>query len=77
MITKYYGVFCAHCRQFMEINSYQVERPEQIAVTFIFIRDEPVELPCPKCGLKCAYKKEDVAHSTSQDGSEPQYPERR
>jgi hypothetical protein len=34
MITKYYGVFCAKCKNFILINSYKVERPETIGTMF-------------------------------------------
>src|SRR5208283_3971420 len=72
VITKYVGVRCARCKKFIVLSSHQVERPEQIGTDFD-ISSAP-EIRCPHCGDVCAYSVVDVAHSTSPDGSNPQYP---
>jgi hypothetical protein len=73
MITKYYGVFCAHCGHFIKIHSYQVERPE-IIIDFWTNGDD---LTCPKCKQTCTYHKVNIAHSLSPDGTDPQYSHKR
>jgi len=75
MITKYVGVFCVRCKRFINLNSHQVQRSEIIGTDFD-LSSAPV-IPCPHCDEVCAYRQEDVAHSTSLDGREPQYPHRR
>jgi DNA-directed RNA polymerase subunit RPC12/RpoP len=72
MITKYVGIFCAHCSRFILVDSYSVERPEQIGVELRMNAGDVIT--CPYCGEKCAYQQPDVAHSASPDGTEPQYP---
>jgi len=74
MVTKYVGVFCVYCHRFISLDSYSVERSEQIGVEFRMYPGDT--LPCPHCGGVCAYQQPDVAHSTSLDGTEPQYPHR-
>ena len=74
MVTKYVGVFCVRCRRFLVQGSHQVERSEIIGADFD-ISSAPV-IPCLHCGEVCTYSQEDVAHSTSPEGTEPQYPHR-
>jgi hypothetical protein len=53
--------------------TYEVERPEIIGVNFE-ISSAP--LRCQHCGDVRAYSQEDVAHSVSPEGTDPQYPHR-
>ena len=72
VITKYVGVRCDRCKKFIVLSSHQVERAEQIGADFD-ISTAP-KIRCPHCGEVCAYSVADVAHSTSPDGTNPQYP---
>jgi hypothetical protein len=79
MITKYQGVFCvaSDCRRFIpQLTPYQVERPEQIQDSWMWF-EPTVPITCPHCGDKCHYTKFDVAHVTSLDGANPQFPNRK
>ena len=74
MVTKYVGVFCARCKRFLVVSTHQVERPEMIGAHLDL---SPVtNLRCDSCDFACGYRMEDVAHSLSLDGSQPQYPNR-
>jgi len=75
MVTKYVGVRCVRCKRFIVLGSHQVQRAEIIGTDFD-ITSAPM-IPCKHCGEVCAYSQEDVAHSTSPDGTEPQHPHRR
>ena len=75
MVTKYVGVFCIRCKRFMVQSSHEVERPEIIGANLDI---SPVtDLRCEHCGEVCGYRQENVAHSTSPDGTNTQYPHRR
>lgn len=76
MVTKYYGCFCVYCKQFMAINSYEVERPEEVRVHFRAQKHgEP--LTCPHCNESCVYLDDRIAHSLSPNGDNPHYPNAR
>jgi hypothetical protein len=81
MVTKYVGVHCARCKRFMRQRghdgsyiTYEVESPEFIGVECDI--SSLTNLTCPHCGDVRAYSQEDVAHSTSPEGTDPQYPHR-
>jgi hypothetical protein len=74
MVPKYVGVFCVRCKRFIVLGSHEVERAEIIGTDF-GITSAP-EIPCRHCGEVCAYSQEDVAHSISPEGTDPQYPDK-
>jgi len=76
MITKYVGLFCANpkCGKFTVLTTYEVERLEQVAAT---CRPLPLKLVCHHCGNSRIHHDDEIAHSLSPDGKEPQYPNRR
>lgn len=74
MITKYYGVFCAgkECHNFIQFGSYSAPDAATIGVD-----STPGIHKCDECGTVCEYRREDVAHSISPVGTNPQFPHRR
>jgi hypothetical protein len=77
MVIKYVGVFCVRCKRFIVLGSHKVERPEMIGTDFDISSAPMIRCTHSDCHEVCAYRQEDVAHSASPDGTDPQYPHRR
>jgi hypothetical protein len=74
-MTQYCGLTCAHCRHFIVLRAYEVEREGQLGADFRLA--EPVmTFSCPACGKSCGYCQRDVAYSFSVDGAQARYPYR-
>jgi ferredoxin len=61
MVLKEYGVYCAKCKVFIRINTYEFEPPKKPAPDF-FPADGGEKLRCAACGDVCVYGKMDIVH---------------
>jgi hypothetical protein len=71
MLTRYVGVFCAGlgCRHFIVLDSHEAS-PNILGMD---VEPPTSGITCPKCGLTCHYRYDDIAHSESPDGKTPRF----
>ena len=74
MITRYVGVFCKNdrCHYFIGLSSYQTDSPYRFG-TDVDPTTSEKGITCPKCASTYDYLHSEVAHSDSQDGSDPRF----
>jgi hypothetical protein len=70
MVNKEYGVYCAECKSFIRINSYEFDPPLKIAPQF-FPSEGGEKLSCYACGDVCVYREADIVHRVVADQKLP------
>ena len=71
MVTIYYGVFCASCKSFIQLGSYEAE---SLGKNLLDVAPNLDKIQCSNCFEKWLYQKPDIAHSLWSDGRAPIYP---
>lgn len=61
MVLKEFGVYCANCKSFIRIKSYEFDPPQKPAPTFIPATSGET-LACKACGDACVCGAEDIVY---------------